>query len=160
MFLTTVQWISPGLDWYLLMMLKAYKTFDQLHIMVYMIDPIVEAYGIVLMHPLLHDVVGHYPLDKYTSYDIGKKPFLESYILKHLRTCSLYVLRLRPSSLCDLSHRSWFLVCRMVHLSLSSRNNSLTMSKHVAVSRCHFQWVVRHPYTKPEKMIALSLTFL
>ena len=49
MALTTFQWFSPGSDWYLLTTLSEYTTSGLVHVMVYMIDPMVEAYWTLLI---------------------------------------------------------------------------------------------------------------
>ena len=45
--------------WYLLVILKAYDTFGRVYNMAYMIDPIAEAFGILLMWSRSSCIVGH-----------------------------------------------------------------------------------------------------
>jgi hypothetical protein len=59
MFFTTVQWLSPRSDWYLLIALRAYETYGCVLIIAYMIDPIAEAYGTLLMWSSSSIVEGH-----------------------------------------------------------------------------------------------------
>jgi hypothetical protein len=48
-FFAAFQYFMPGLTWYLLVTLKAYETSGRVHNMAYMIEPIAEAYGTLLI---------------------------------------------------------------------------------------------------------------
>ena len=88
-FLTVVQWLSHGSDWYRLVILKTYATSGRVQIITYMIDPIEEAYGILLMRSRSSCVEGHWILLRVMPWDIGKKPFMESCILNLCKTLSI-----------------------------------------------------------------------
>jgi hypothetical protein len=57
-FLTAVQYSKPGSDWYLLVKLIACATYDLVHSIPYMIEPMVEAYGTLFIISLSLDVAG------------------------------------------------------------------------------------------------------
>ena len=59
MVLMAIQYSSPGLDWYLLVQLRANETSGLVHNMAYMMDPIAEAYGISLILFSSSGVRGH-----------------------------------------------------------------------------------------------------
>lgn len=75
---------------------------SQVHIMAYMIDPIVEAYEILLMCSLSFDVVAYCPLDKYMP--CGRQESLigimHTEVPKHFVNICTW---LRPNNLNDLS---------------------------------------------------------
>ena len=74
----------------MLVILSAYATSSLVHSIAYMIDPIVEAYGILLMLSLSSFVKGHYSLVRSTPKAKGMNPFFELLILKCFSTLSMY----------------------------------------------------------------------
>ena len=67
----------------MLVNLKAYDTSDLIHYIEYMIDPIVEAYGVILMHVLSSYVFGHMDFKWVIPLDMGMYPLLDCSILNH-----------------------------------------------------------------------------
>ena len=95
----TFTWIS--LD--LLATLRAYETSRRVHIMAYMMEPITEAYGTLLMRLCSSFDEGHYLSLKSIPCDIGKNPLLDCSMLNRFNILFMYVSCLNPISLLDLS---------------------------------------------------------
>jgi len=71
--------------------------------MAYMMEPIAEAYGTLLMRLHSSSDEGHCLSLKHIPCDIGKNPLLDCSMLNHYNTLSMYISWLNPISLLDLS---------------------------------------------------------
>lgn len=76
----------------MLIALKAYRICDQVHNMTYMVDPILDTYGILFIRSLSSLVEGPCVFVRHEPCCIGMNPLLESCILKRLSNLSMYVL--------------------------------------------------------------------
>src|SRR3954470_9815636 len=98
MFFTAVQCSTPGSLWYLLVKLRALDTSGLVHSMAYMIEPMAEAYGTLLIVSLSFTVAGHRALLNILPDNMGNEPFFALSILNLFRTLSRYVLWLKAIS--------------------------------------------------------------
>src|SRR5262249_29292510 len=76
------------------------------HNIAYMIDPMAEAYGILLMRSVISCVVGHIDLERFFPCDIGINPFFERSMLNLFSILSMYVDCERPINLLKASPES------------------------------------------------------
>src|SRR3954468_13641301 len=95
MFFTAVQCSTPGSLWYLLVKLSSLDTSGLVHIMAYMIEPMAEAYGTLLIVSLSFTVAGHCVLLNILPDNMGNEPFFALSIMNLFRTLSRYVLWLK-----------------------------------------------------------------
>ena len=69
-----------------------YDTSGLVHNIAYMIDPIVEAYGFILMHVLSSCVFGHMDIERVIPLDMGMYPLLDYSILNLFSILYIYVV--------------------------------------------------------------------
>ena len=92
MFLTAVQWSTPGSLSYPLAKLMARYTIGLVHSITYFIEPMAEAPGMAFILFLFSVVVVFWVLLNYTPCNIGKNSFFDCSILNYFKILSRYVL--------------------------------------------------------------------
>ena len=67
--------------WYMLVTLRAYDTLGLVHYIANMIDPIAEAYEVILMHVFSSCVFGHKDFKMAIPWIMGMNPLLDCSML-------------------------------------------------------------------------------
>ena len=84
------------------MTLRVYDTLGLAHYIAYMIDPIGEAYGVILMRVLSSCVFGHMDFKRVVPLDMGTYSLLDRSMLNLFSNLAMYVDCERPSNLPNL----------------------------------------------------------
>ena len=160
MFLTAVQWSTPGLLWYLPARLIARHTSGLVHSIAYMIEPMAKhrehlSFSLSLLqwsgiesYSTSHLVTQARTPSLTVPFWITSKSCQGIYSLKNLSSVLIYL------------YRSWSSICKQLHRSLSLKNSFQTLLYAFQKILHHFWSTICHSHILIKKVVVLPLTYL